>query len=159
MAFASRGLDGWQLPAREPVEVICHNDYAPHNCVLDGDVAVGIIDFDLAHPGPRGWDIAYALYRFAPLTHPDNTDGFGSVAEQARRARVFCDSYGLDDRELLIDTVVERLHDLVQHMRTQAAAGDRAFAGHIAQGHDLLYLRDADYIDGNRRAFAAALLS
>lgn len=45
--------EGWQVAAREPVEVICHGDYAPHNCVLDGTRTAGIIDFDFAHPGPE----------------------------------------------------------------------------------------------------------
>ena len=27
----------WQFPAHEPVEVICHNDFAPYNLVFDGD--------------------------------------------------------------------------------------------------------------------------
>jgi len=66
----------WQLPCRYPIEVICHGDYAPYNVVLNGKQAVGIIDFDTAHPGPRTWDIAYALYRWAPLTNPNNHDGF-----------------------------------------------------------------------------------
>jgi len=29
---------------------------------------VALIDFDTAHPGPRIWDVAYAAYRFVPLT-------------------------------------------------------------------------------------------
>jgi serine/threonine protein kinase len=65
----------WQLPCRYPIEVICHGDYAPYNVVLNGKQAVGIIDFDTAHPGPRTWDIAYALYRWSPLTNPNNHDG------------------------------------------------------------------------------------
>jgi hypothetical protein len=40
--FAARApLDGWQVPAREPVEVICHGDFAPHNCVLTGHRVTG----------------------------------------------------------------------------------------------------------------------
>lgn len=31
--------EGWQLPVHEPVEVICHNDFAPYNLVItDGHV-------------------------------------------------------------------------------------------------------------------------
>ncbi len=63
---AGTWLDGWRWPPREPVEVICHNDCAPYNCVYDGDRAYALIDFDTAGPGLRSWDLAYALYRFAP---------------------------------------------------------------------------------------------
>ena len=48
------------MAAREPVEVICHNEFAPHTCVLRDDRVVGIIDFDYAAPGPRLWDAAFA---------------------------------------------------------------------------------------------------
>ncbi|MGX6606478.1 aminoglycoside phosphotransferase family protein [Micromonosporaceae bacterium Da 78-11] len=154
-------LDGWQLPARQPVEVLCHGDYAPHNCVLTGTTVTGIIDFDVAHPGPRVWDVAYAVYRWVPLTAPDNADGFGSTAGQAARLRTFCDSYGLDDagRAVLIATVIDRLTAMVAFMRAQAAAGNAAFAGHLAAGHHRQYLGDADYLRRARPTFDAALLS
>jgi hypothetical protein len=148
-------LSGLMLPARSPAQVVCHGDYAPHNCVLDGERVVGIIDFDTAHPAPRVWDVAYAVYRWAPVTAPGNSDGFGSVSEQAERARAFCDHYGLDGagREQLTDTIVARLTGLVDFMRAKAAAGDTAFASHLADGHHLLYLNDAAYIRDNKAAF------
>ncbi|WFE53410.1 aminoglycoside phosphotransferase family protein [Micromonospora sp. WMMD1155] len=147
--------DGWQVAATEPVEVICHGDYAPHNCVLDGDRVVGIIDFDHAQPGPRLWDIAYAAYRWVPMTAPGNADGFGDTGGQATRLRTFCDEYGLDDarRAELIDTVVARLHAMVDFMQAQAAAGNTAYAGHLAAGHHVQYLADATYVIEPRVVF------
>ncbi|MCU7729685.1 GNAT family N-acetyltransferase [Actinoplanes sp. KI2] len=119
--------DGWQAPAREPVEVICHGDFAPHNCVLDGNRVAGIIDFDFAHPGPRLWDVAYAAYRWVPLTVPGNADGFGATQEQAARLRIFCDRYGLDDagRAGLIDAVAARLNALVDFMHAGGRRRER----------------------------------
>ncbi|MFJ8582520.1 aminoglycoside phosphotransferase family protein [Micromonospora sp. NPDC093277] len=151
--------DGWQVAATEPVEVICHGDYAPHNCVLSGDRVVGIIDFDHAQPGPRLWDVAYAAYRWVPMTAPGNTDGLGTTEEQAARLRVFCDCYGLDDagRAGLVDATVARLHALVDFMHAQAAAGNAAFAGHIADGHHIQYLNDAKYIRARRAVFERGL--
>ncbi|WP_037353970.1 aminoglycoside phosphotransferase family protein [Amycolatopsis orientalis] len=149
-ATADLGLPGgWMLPDREPAEVICHGDFAPYNCVLRGEEVVGLIDFDTAHPGPRSHDLGYAVYRFAPLTHPANEDGFGSVEEQAARARLFCDSYGVTDRAAIIESAADRLRDLVQLMRTQAASGHEGFASHLAAGHDRVYLRDLEYLDAN----------
>ena len=150
--------DGWQVPTREPVEVICHGDYAPHNCVLEGTRTYGIIDFDFAHPGPRLWDVAYAAYRWVPMTVP--FDG-ATTQQQAARLRIFCDRYGLDDagRAQLIDTVVDRLHTLVDFMHAAAAAGSAAFAGHIADGHDRYYLGDVAYVREQRAVFEAALSS
>jgi hypothetical protein len=59
-------VDVWSQAHRAPVETVVHGDFAPYNCVYDGIAAVGLIDFDTAHPGPRVWDVASAVYRFAP---------------------------------------------------------------------------------------------
>ncbi|GAB3263121.1 aminoglycoside phosphotransferase family protein [Kineosporia babensis] len=155
VGYGSDVTEGWMLPVQTPVEVICHGDYAPHNCVLSGEEVVGIIDFDTAHPGPRLWDVAYAVYRWAPLTAPTNDSGFGTVAEQAVRARRFCDAYGLAaaDRAGLLEMVAIRLQALVDFMRAQAAAGSAAFASHVADGHDQLYLADVAYLRTHAQEF------
>lgn len=149
--LAAENLPGWQFAALHPVEVICHGDFAPYNCVFTGETATGIIDFDGARPGPRVWDLAYALYRFAPLTHPVNTDGFGKAAEQAWRARLFLDAYGCTQgqRMAAMNTVAVRLQSLVEFMRQTAAEGDESFARHITDGHADLYLRDIDHVKAN----------
>jgi hypothetical protein len=64
---------------------MCHGDAAQYNTVVKDGVAVGFIDFDAAHPGPRVWDVVYAVYRFAPLQGPDNPESFGTPREQGRR--------------------------------------------------------------------------
>ena len=38
----------WLHGVREPVEVICHGDMAPYNCIYRGDRIVCFIDFDWA---------------------------------------------------------------------------------------------------------------
>lgn len=148
VSLATEECLAWQLPRIEPVEVVCHGDFAPYNCVFDGVSAVGVIDFDGARPGPRCWDLAYALYRFAPLTDPANHDGFGDTEQQARRARTFLDAYGCTpaQRRVALATVPERLRSLVTFMQEAAAGGDPNFARHIAKGHADLYLRDIEYI-------------
>ena len=139
----------WQLPPIEPVEVVCHGDFATYNCVFEAGEAVGVIDFDAARLGPRRWDLAYAIYRFAPLTHPANRDGFGDPAEQARRARLFLDAYGCTRRQRrdAVDTVGPRMAQMVSFMRDAAAAGDPYFARHIENGHADNYLRDIGYVE------------
>jgi thiamine kinase-like enzyme len=151
--------NNWQLPARQPYEVICHGDYAPYNIVLNGVVAVGIIDFDTCHPGPRVWDIAYALYRWCPFTNPNNQDGFGSIEEQIKRARLFCRSYGLanEKRLGLAELMVERLQVLVDFMFSQASLGDETCKLNIKEGHHLLYLDDIKYIKNNLIALVSGI--
>jgi tRNA A-37 threonylcarbamoyl transferase component Bud32 len=52
--------DEWKPMDNTPnkIEVICHNDFAIYNIIFNHEKPVGIIDFDVAAPGPRLWDIA-----------------------------------------------------------------------------------------------------
>jgi hypothetical protein len=150
----------WYFPSREPAEVICHGDIAPYNCVFRNGKPVAFIDFDTAHPGPRVWDFAYAACRFVPLAAADNEDFTLPVGEQARRLRLFADAYGLDadNRAVVAATAEERLEHLVSHMHARAREGNAAFAGHIADGHDVLYLASVAHIARHEGLLTQALL-
>ncbi|MCB0115218.1 MAG: aminoglycoside phosphotransferase family protein, partial [Caldilineaceae bacterium] len=68
--FAPAGDAMWAYrhPDPERSEVICHNDFAPYNFVYEDGVPVAVLDFDLAGPGPRIKDVAYAAYWTVPLS-------------------------------------------------------------------------------------------
>lgn len=148
----------WQAPTRQPVEVICHGDFAPYNCVFDRGRLVGVIDFDYAHPGSRAWDMAYALYRFVPLMHPSNPDSFGAAAEQGRRARLFCDAYGLEDRSQIVPALHARVAYMAEFLIEGAARGDERIKANIDTGHLRIYLTDSAWLAEQHDALAAALL-
>lgn len=143
----------WMLPAQEPFEVLCHGDYAPYNVTQQGGEVVGIIDFDTAHPAPRLWDVAYAVYRWAPLSGPQNDESFGTLQDKIGRAKLFCDAYqlGSTDRKNLPEMTTKRLQALVDHMHKQANAGDETFASHIRDGHDQLYLGDIAFVKAHAK--------
>lgn len=149
--------DVWHAPTREPVDVICHGDFAPYNCVFDGGKLVGVIDFDYAHPGSRAWDLAYAIYRFAPLMHPSNPDGYGSIGEQARRARLFCDAYGLADRSRIVPALQARVAYMAEFLIEGASRGDQRMIANIDAGHLRVYLTDGAYLEAHRAQLAAVL--
>jgi len=146
--------EGWQLPSVEPVEVICHNDIAPYNTIVRGELAVGFIDFDTAAPGPRAWDLAYALYRFAPLCQR-----FGDAPWQCERAARFLEAYGASRADAVesIRLVPKRLAALVAFMQAQADAGNSAYAAHIARGDADLYRRDIAYATANISAWVTSI--
>ena len=144
----------WLLDPQEPAEVICHGDFAPYNCAVTEGRVTGMFDFDTAHPGPRMWDVGYGAYRWVPLVAPGNVAWLGDIDEQARRLRLFCETYGTDAREEVIDSAQERLTELVRVMREWAAEGHEAFAEHIADGHDVLYLADIEYLRVNSHKLA-----
>ncbi len=149
----------WMLPPREPAEVICHGDFTPYNVALTGDLVSGIFDFDTAHPAPRIWDLAFSVYCWAPYkTNPD--DALGDLAEQTRRAVLFCNAYGADgrQREGLVELMILRLLALLDFMRSEAEAGDTHFIRNMDEGHHLGYLNDIEYLKINRDRITEALV-
>ncbi|MCG8478044.1 MAG: aminoglycoside phosphotransferase family protein [Spirochaetales bacterium] len=146
--------DVWMLEPREPIEVMCHGDYAPYNVTTDRWRARGIIDFDTLHPGPRMWDLSYAVYRWASFTAPENPDSRFSLSEQIRRGTVFFDTHGVPvgERTTFVSSVVDRLKALVRFMRARADAGEMNFRRNIEDGHMDVYMRDIDYIQSREEA-------
>lgn len=156
-SVASSWREGWQAPLREPVEVVCHGDFAPYNCAFDGDRLSGVIDFDHAHPGPRAWDLAYAAYRFAPLMAAGNPEHRGTVAEQARRLHGFVSAYGPFDTTGFVDVLAARVQVMADHLLTGAARGDERLQRLVERGDAALYAADRAHIEAHRHAFEAAL--
>jgi Ser/Thr protein kinase RdoA (MazF antagonist) len=140
----------WRWPAHEPAEVICHNDFAPDNLMFEDDTLTGVIDLDLASPGPRVWDMAYTAYRFVPLTDPANPDApFPGVDAQARRLAAFCAAYadaGVQPSDVL-RVAAANLRELVTFIEREAAAGDPAQSAVLARGDVLIYRRDIAHIE------------
>jgi len=137
----------WQLAAREPREVICHNDFAPYNCVFRDGRFAGAIDFDLCSPGPRIWDIAYTAYRFVPIMPPavaDVADGSRErspfdVATLRSRLALFLAAYAAGSAALeypsarVFATVSERLEAIADWTtRHVAETGKSALANNAA---------------------------
>lgn len=113
----------WGLPPSSPREVICHNDFAPYNCVFSGRRFAGAIDFDFCSPGSRLWDLAYTAYRFVPLMPGPDTDNtvYGEKSPfeatvMTERLKAFLSGYGAVDGTAgfgcseLIRVTIDRLH-------------------------------------------------
>ena len=110
----------WRMVSPTAAEVICHNDWSPWNALFQEGRFALMLDWDLAGPGTRVWDVANGAYSWAPLA-----SGLGpSIDEQARRLRLFLDSYGLKDRKAVLPTLRVRVQHVAQFIREQAALGD-----------------------------------
>lgn len=142
------GTEEWMLCTRKPIETMCHGDFAPYNIVFDKKKVAGMIDFDTLHPGPRMWDIAYALYRWTPLMDPNNRENFGNEHDKQRRLKLFCDSYGLIDikENEIIGWVIKRLEYLIEYMNQEAEKGNETCIKNIKDGHLDSYLSDINYL-------------
>jgi Ser/Thr protein kinase RdoA (MazF antagonist) len=117
------GIDGaiWQAPAKVPAEVICHNDFAPHNLAFIDGAVVGVIDFDMCSPGPRLWDLAYFATRVVPLTAA-TPQGAPGMQHARRRAEVILRAYGSEATwHDVLRVAIIRLHDLARMSVEKAA--------------------------------------
>jgi hypothetical protein len=165
---AARTQPGWDdLPWRSRFpdpsrwEVICHGDVATYNIVYRGEVPVGLIDFDVAGPGPRLWDIAYAAYRLVPLASDASCRGFGftTLPDRPRRLALFLDTYGLEDRQGLLEMATTRIAGLRDGILDLAAAGDPAVRTHIEEDHVGSYNSDLAWIRANATVLSEAISS
>src|SRR6266487_2320141 len=87
-------------PPPPDTEVICHHDAAPHNVIWRPDGTLALIDFDLASPGARIYDVAYAAWTWVPLFSDRDSYTLGwKRPNRPRRLRLFADAYGLTPRD------------------------------------------------------------
>ena len=112
----------WRLVAPTAHEIICHNDWAPWNAVFRERHLAVMLDWDMAGPGTRLWDVVNGAYSWIPLFKSSRQIG---IDAQARRLRLFCDSYGLSDRASLLDVLRERTLFVGEFIRQQARLGDK----------------------------------
>jgi Phosphotransferase enzyme family len=138
----------------EPYEVLCHNDFAIYNIIFNHKKPVGIIDFDVAGPGPRLYDIAYTLYTCVPLSRHYHTEAGEEVLYQSdkdaerikRRVQLFFEAYGMDFEEDFVDMVLLRLEGLCKTIKRKAAEGDAAFQKMLEEGHVEHYEKDIAFV-------------
>ncbi|MEK3905111.1 aminoglycoside phosphotransferase family protein [Paenibacillus sp. FSL R7-0179] len=159
----------WQLPYADPAahEVICHNDAALYNVVFEHRVPVALIDFDMAGPGPRLWDIAYTLYTSVPLARfaPDYLTGSTvpyqadlHAADRQRRIELFFEAYGLAVPEDLHDWLTRRLTAMCHTLKKEAEAGNPAFVKMVEEGHLAHYERELQFIADHYSEWTTAAL-
>src|SRR5690606_1495665 len=122
-------------------EVVCHNDLLPKNTVYreaSGNLMpIAFIDWDLAEPRPRVYDLAQVCWKFLDLG-PAVLD----LAECSRKMRLICDAYGLADRSALVDAIIWWQEATIWGIETGAAEGKP----------EMLRLRDAGFLPEIRAA-------
>jgi aminoglycoside phosphotransferase (APT) family kinase protein len=102
-----------------PSDIVCHGDFGPWNLVWEDGQPVGIVDWDLAYPGPALDDVAYGLVYSVPFRtdeHAMRWQGFSEPPLRRHRIEVFADAYGIGT-DGLVDAVIARQHKTAEHSR------------------------------------------
>ncbi len=127
--------------------VVCHNDPAAWNVVVD-DERVVFIDWDVAGPRPPIWDVAYCC---VSLLAPE--------APVADRLPALAGGYDLSaaDRARLPDVIVARIASSYEHMSRRAEAGTAPWPQLWAEGHGDAWAALRDFAAANVAPWRAAL--
>ncbi|MEW9551227.1 phosphotransferase [Nonomuraea sp. NPDC050783] len=120
-------MEGWEGGSNEDraPEVVGHCDLSPGNVVFRAGVPYGLIDFDLARPTTRLFDVVTTLRHWAPLADPVDRHPLLRNVDVGGRVRSFCDAYGVTARErrLLVEVARVRFQRSYEVMRSRAALG------------------------------------
>ncbi|TYB41110.1 aminoglycoside phosphotransferase family protein [Actinomadura chibensis] len=106
-------------------EVIGHCDVTFENVVFRDGVPAAFIDFDLARPTTRLFDVVTALRHWGPIADPADRDALLYGVDVGRRLRLFCDAYGLERerRRDVLPAARVRFERSYRAMRNRARGG------------------------------------
>jgi hypothetical protein len=153
LGFPAAHAEGWQIQIGAPTTgpVICHNEIGPYNTVYRSGRPIAFIDWDFAAPGPREWDVAYALWRFVPLYDDETCAELGwPTAPRGPRIARFLDAYGLDDRRDLLSILRQRQEAIHATIAHRADQGDPVYVNLRREGRLDHIAGDMDYAARSR---------
>lgn len=137
-------------------EVVCHNDLSPKNTVYDISPGwwrpVALIDWDLASPGRRIYDLAHVCWQYVDLG-----PRWDDPAEAGILVRVLCDAYGAQDRSEVLPTILWWQDRCWRGIERLASEGDPAMCRLRDMGGARWVREDSEWVEANMAALERAL--
>ena len=119
-------------------EVVCHGDFGPWNAVWRGSEVVGLIDWDHARPAPPIFDVAYGLEYAAPFRSDEESTRdmrYPGPPNRGRRAKVFCQGYGIDVPADLVEQVARQQRQTMHTVEKLASEGVQPQVSWVREGY------------------------
>jgi hypothetical protein len=140
----------WRPGAASPAEgeIVRHGDFAPWNTIWRGDLPVGVIDWDLAEPGPAIHDVAYAAWYSVPL-HYEAEVNLGGPADLRRRLEVFCRAAGDYEPSAVLDALGVIQETEAGRLEKLGRAGVEPWATFVARGEVAWLSRCRGWLEQN----------
>ncbi|MFG2407554.1 phosphotransferase [Streptomyces brevispora] len=144
---------GRRLPPGAEGDLVCHTDLCLENVVVREGRAAAFIDFDLAVPTDRLFDIAVAVRHWVPLRAPSDIADARADCDLFSRFRHFTDAHRLSsaERGRMADILLGFLDIALEDIRASAEAGHPGYAGVWAAGYDEMNRRSRSWIVAHRR--------
>ncbi|MFC4590877.1 phosphotransferase [Sphaerisporangium corydalis] len=132
-------------------ELVGHCDITPENVIFRGKKPWALIDFDMARPTTRLFDIVTALRHWAPIADPIDRDPLQCHLDVGARLRLFCDAYGLParDRRRILELSRLRFDRSYVAMRSRAVTDGGGWARMWEGGAGERIRRAAAWLDAH----------
>ncbi|WP_344945732.1 phosphotransferase [Sphaerisporangium flaviroseum] len=132
-------------------ELVGHCDITPRNVIFRGKRPWALIDFDMARPTTRLFDVVTALRHWAPIADPIDRDPLQRCLDVGERLRLFSDAYGLParDRRRLLELSRLRFDRSYVAMRSRAMTDGGGWARMWEGGAGERIRRAADWLDAH----------
>lgn len=145
--------------------VVCHNDISPRNIVFRNGAPVALIDWDLASPAPRAWDVAHVVWQCVPTIAEAHfsLNGWAGVPPldvRLQRMRTLVNAYGLTaaEREGFADLIALRIARTASGIRALARQGGDVFKRMVEDGTVAQIEADREWVVAHREQIDRAIV-
>ncbi|MGC9543170.1 phosphotransferase [Streptomyces sp. UG1] len=145
-----------RLPPGAEGRLVCHTDLCLENVVVREGRAVAFIDFDLAVPADRLFDIAVAVRHWVPLRDPSDIADARADSDLFGRFHRFAAVHGLTsgERERVVELLLGFLDIALEDIRASAAAGHPGYTAMWGAGYAEMNRRSRRWLAAHLRRLA-----